>query len=54
MKSFVLVLSLSFFVYRESVEMVAKEKKDLFVSLEKRQYEAEILPEAEKNQAERK
>ena len=59
-KSFVLVLSLSLFVYRESVHIPAKKKKisDLSLSqacLEKGlQYEAETLPEAEKNQAERK
>ena len=36
MKSFVLVLSLSLFVYRESVHMPAKKKKDLFCRSGKR------------------
>ena len=63
MKSFVLVLSLSLFVYRESVHMPAKKKKICFVALaslprekitRQYDYEAETLPEAEKNQAGRK
>ena len=60
-KSFVLVLSLSLFVYHESVHMPAKKKKKSVLSLwqaclekRSRQYEVETLPEAEKNQAGRK
>ena len=61
MKTFVLVLSLSLFVYRESVHMPAKKKKDLLCRSSKRasrkdqdSSEAETLPEAEKTQAGRK